>query len=808
MQTRYTLHINGNEYVLRDDDLRNWSDIKCSYKRSDYDGVVRSFSSQFEFVNKAYELLLSAYLADGVNASATISVATMNDRWTFDEMFSCPLDFSTISWSGGVLSINSVDNSLAALIKANKGTTYDFAVGQDIATAGMLTFDRIPMSESVRYAFTQGVSYDDSADIMVSFNTGTPPWVGCVADEIAVNGAIFWNDDQEDNDNGYALKAYKDITVTLDWSFAWWTNRGKGGVNLGVRIKRNGKYVDSVVDATDGNGGYFCTAAYAEPKLVGKFTSSKELPAVDTLPENKSGIYALVGGYVWDLRYNGVGFDWRDTGMTEEEYFSASKSGSITLNLLKDDIVVIDCPPAGNSAEIRFKESNFTFRWQAKGDTVTMPVLSPEAVGTSLLRKIADGKVNARVRISRFDERVKGTYLVAAESARDLAVQKLHTSFNDFCTWLSVVFGYVYTISDTSAPDYTILKRFGTIVGTPYTPEGAYEGDVDPSEICYNKRTACFFYHADGKYYKTWTGCDEYNGTDGHPRTDTVFFEGNKSRYWTFKEYDNTDLAPDEYDYDESVFGKECQVVNFIHRSELFKNDAVSFEHCRDIEYSVNASVLYSSVTAGYDKKDYDSVNGRDEFNFNSTYTTGCTVSDKKLTLQSKYRADSYGLEFAVQKRGEDTSDTTSDKDVFFLLCKKSGNQLIPDRTIGIDGSLTPYVFNGAYSPMACVRANAGYIGLQTPGMTLRYASTEGNDCIVIDDEPITSDITLESSIATCGIVKFSTDEVKMPLVTDNLIEVVGDGITYRGYIAEADFMFARTASAKYKLLVKEVVVS
>ena len=51
MRTKYILHIDGTDYELRDDDLENWEQIKCSYKRASFDGVVRSFSSQFEFVN-------------------------------------------------------------------------------------------------------------------------------------------------------------------------------------------------------------------------------------------------------------------------------------------------------------------------------------------------------------------------------------------------------------------------------------------------------------------------------------------------------------------------------------------------------------------------------------------------------------------------------------------------------------------------------------------------------------------------------------------------------------------------------------
>lgn len=36
------------------DDLKNWDDFELSQKRSNYDGVVRSYSTSFEFVNNAF----------------------------------------------------------------------------------------------------------------------------------------------------------------------------------------------------------------------------------------------------------------------------------------------------------------------------------------------------------------------------------------------------------------------------------------------------------------------------------------------------------------------------------------------------------------------------------------------------------------------------------------------------------------------------------------------------------------------------------------------------------------------------------
>ncbi|MDE5975559.1 MAG: hypothetical protein K2G69_03325, partial [Muribaculaceae bacterium] len=146
MLTKFLLHYDNTEYELHEDDLYNWDQIMCSYKRANYDGVVRSFSSQFEFVNKAKEIITTLYLRDRYNANASISIKTITDRWDWEERFTCPLDFSTISWERFVLKINAVDNSLAALIKANKSTKYEFTTGLDIVKDAIFRFGRIPMT--------------------------------------------------------------------------------------------------------------------------------------------------------------------------------------------------------------------------------------------------------------------------------------------------------------------------------------------------------------------------------------------------------------------------------------------------------------------------------------------------------------------------------------------------------------------------------------------------------------------------------------------------------------------------------------
>ena len=114
---RCQILINGISYEATDD-LKNWDDFGISQKRSNYDGVIRSFSTQFEFVNRSYELLKEEFEQHYLSAKAAIVFYLRNNSWNWDKIFHCTLDFGTYSEDGMVVSINAVDDNLAAIIKA------------------------------------------------------------------------------------------------------------------------------------------------------------------------------------------------------------------------------------------------------------------------------------------------------------------------------------------------------------------------------------------------------------------------------------------------------------------------------------------------------------------------------------------------------------------------------------------------------------------------------------------------------------------------------------------------------------------
>lgn len=812
MRTKYYIEVDGIRHEIPKRCIKNWDAIKSAYKRAEYDGITRSFTSQFEFVNEAYDILLALYLQNGFNATAHLSIFTITDRWEWEERFTAPIDFSSISWDNYVLKVNCLDMGLAALIKANKGIQYEFKVGSDMIPDSIFLFDRIPMLESLTYEFTQGEQYDDCADLLVHVDKGEHPFIGNVGDEICINRVIDWNDDQTSDADSFLFKALQDITVMLDYDLSWRVDAGTVATTVGVYVKRNGVDVlDAVTDPS--NSRVPTSLAVVGPReleYVGTFNNPGELTSAYPHPTN--GNWAIIAGKVWYAEYDGMSYHWVNSGKTKEERFTESESGRRILSLTTGDIVYINTNDY--STKFRIVKSKFMFSWKNRGNKVELPVLTPSNVGRTIIRQISGDGILTDINISDYDNRLKNTYIIPSEVARGVNEPKFYSSFNDFVDWMSTVFGYVYYIGPVIAPKYNHLKICGGYdTEERIYKQGTYYGEINTDNIIYNTQVSCFTYKdpvTEDRYYH-WIGSSDYNLPDLSPRTDTLFIitQISETTKFYFDEYSGETLYPKYIDFDVNDIGKNSQTVHFVHRSELFGNNNPThkIKHAREINYSISNTYLYAALEIGYEKKDYDGVNGRDEFNFFNSYVTGCAVTDRKISLKSKYRADCYGLEFAVQKRGAETTDNEADQDVFFVLAKYNGNKLIPDRTLPIEGTLTSEVFNGAFSPIECIKANAGILGLQSPEITLQFASCAGNGNIVIDGVPFDSDIIIDTPLMTCGSLSFSTDEITEPTNPNEIIEVESDGRIYRGYIEEATFCYANNETAKYKILVKDVIL-
>lgn len=655
MYYRCELLIGGMTYDATNE-LVNWDDVEMSFKRGDYDGVVRSFSTKFEFTNGAYSLLLKEYLSNYLNSSATLVFYTRNNSWLLNEKFRCALDYSTFSYNDTTCEINAVDNSLASLIKAKKGTQYEYPV-KEIKKSQPLDYDRLLMNSDIKWSIPSDAEEPNVSHVMTAYPNAyyTIPFYMLGQPEIATKDIVEVFDTAENRFESteslfgeYLFKniSDRDLTIRIKVKFSVFITYQRPGVSFPIYIR---------------------LSSYNE--------NSKELKIY-----YQSATIQTFNTYTVDI----------DENLT----ISPGEMINFNIALAKSDPIYQNFP-------VNFKfnslDTPLNISFSERGKSVKIDCISPKVLLNRLLRSITD-KNNVTGEIATgVDERLDMAMIVPAESIRGLPNAKIYTSYIKFANWMSAEFGFVPVIGD--------------------------------------------------------------------------------------------------------------EKVTFVHRDTLFQDTEIKDlqDSTSDLEYNVNAGLVYSGVKVGYDKQDYDSVNGRDEFRFTNEYTTGITLTDNVLELISPYRADAYGMEFLAEKRGEDTTDSDSDNDIFFVGTSLDGEKykLVRDGYT-ISGVISPStMFNAMYSQRFMIEANARYIGAFANA--LEFTSSDGNSDVTINGVSERSSIVLGNKLFTVGELSVKTGDLEIPSDLTGYIRVEKNGHIYKGYVKSASYNYGRPEAVKYYLIVKSV---
>lgn len=651
MYYKCELIVGGYSYDVTNN-LVNWDDVEMSFKRNDYDGVVRSFSNKFKFANGAYSLLLKQYTDNYLKSNASIVFYIRNNSWLWNEKFRCALDFSTFSHNGTTCEINAVDNSLASLIKAKKGTQYEYPVGE-LKEEYKLFYDRMQMHNQANFTIT-GENEEESGAVMHTYvdipqntediSSSLPLYI--VTPDIFNKNVVEIYDEEQNNNIPYSgttpppaffLKCLRTFTtVNIKFDLVVRTFGGKGLSNVILRHYDGTNYKDILRVVIPINDNYVAMKTPDEGIDI-KMASGDMLFFV----------LNAIGATRFDFAYP----------IADPRYINISFVG-------QDEAVSID-------------------------------VVKPISLLSRLLKSINGGREGVTYEIaSGVDSRLDNTLIVAAESIRGIEDAKIYTSYTKFVKWMEAEFGFVPVVGE-------------------------------------NK-------------------------------------------------------------------------VTFVHRDSLFQNVQIKdfADNSREFEYSINSSLIYSGIKVGYEKQDYDSVNGRDEFHFTNEYSTGITLTDNVLDLISPYRADAYGIEFLTSKRGEDTTDSKSDNDIFFVCAELSEDKYKLIR-IPVSGVISPdTMFNAMYSQRYMIKANEKFIGAFTD--RLEFASSEGNSDIVIDGVSEKADILISGRSFTVGELSFETGDIEILSDLSGYVVVTNGGKTYKGYLSNVSYNLGRSEAVKYTLIVKE----
>ncbi len=231
-----------------------------------------------------------------------------------------------------------------------------------------------------------------------------------------------------------------------------------------------------------------------------------------------------------------------------------------------------------------------------------------------------------------------------------------------------------------------------------------------------------------------------------------------------------------------------------------------------------------NEIKIGYPPFEYDEINGRDEFNTTSVWSTTIKRIVRLLDLVSPIRADMYGAEFArVNYSNKLTSDASSDNDNWFLDLTENPLEghynlyrAVYDTITGLLNPDTAY--NIELSPERCLREHAAWLrGLFTKLdlQSMSFQTTSKNHDLytslagVIHDED--ADIPISSLTSAYIDLKFlifkTRTPINMPLLLANLsnglVKFTCKGNDYYGWIMKVDIQPHTLEEKEFKLLAK-----
>lgn len=270
-------------------------------------------------------------------------------------------------------------------------------------------------------------------------------------------------------------------------------------------------------------------------------------------------------------------------------------------------------------------------------------------------------------------------------------------------------------------------------------------------------------------------------------------------------------------DFAKALLGYDYEILDnsvlFRHMNDFFVNETKELDHVSNMELSMDESLIYSGVDIGFDKQEYDEINGRDEFHFKSSFSTGLDIKDNILSLISPYRADCYGLEFLANERDEESKDTDSDNDIFIVHARKDGDRLVLVREenggaiYAVTGVLFPdTIFNASYSPRNMVLVNNERLGICTD--YLSFTASDGNSSISIGGVPETQPISLPVNDRRIRIDKVSVETPGLSPFPGNYrgkLSFSYAGRSYEGWVSEITEKIGKPQTTTYSLILSKI---
>lgn len=505
--------------------IANISDIKVSYTRTNYNGIIRKCGSTIEFVGGAKDLLVDYYNQNRLKSVGAFGVYGIDEHWNYQLIFECPLDFSTFIYDSNIAKIGCIDNSVASILKANNNTKYEFTV-DSIKDNLQLKFDGVRLLNYCNIVFTgnsvENEDYTIRENIDAAGRVYYIPPVSYADNEIFNDGYVSFHDQAE---------AW---SGTVDYSGPWAT--------AGPNTNTTSYFLEALKDVE-----------------IDVDFSRCEVKSVNVETGNRDVFKEL---YVIPLQGN------------PKIVLSGTIKGKVSLLKGEKLQLVLSC--YGSSFGQTFGVSTFYFyslgdvKWSSIGNAIYLDVVKPISVLNGILERIGISSYVRGVIESENEAWDNGVFLVCGETIRNFPNPMIHTSFSDFCKFMEISAGLVYIIEEDndevqtpeegpedseSVNDYDIedlLLEADPITILDYVPaNNEFATDFYPADgvnvlyVVYNRDIYYWFYAyaSDGKYYMCWHGWEEYNTlVDGVYDKNILFDSSTQKFYITNNEKGDIDI--------------------------------------------------------------------------------------------------------------------------------------------------------------------------------------------------------------------------------------------------------------------------
>lgn len=458
MKTKLHIIIGGTSHEVSVTDIKNWDEIEFTLERKDYSGVMRSFSSEFAFVGRAFTLLRDLYLADGFLADALVAVSTKNNDWTYTEQFRCPLDFSTLEIENGVLTINAIDNTLAGLLKSKKGQKYQYPV-MDFALTN-IEVGRMAFSNYTKFILpvennTSGlvdVRKDDANSLVISTSYIEPADESTGYDGTSIN-RFFAKVNTAPSPliriafEGYVLyRLHRDSSTVAELQLGYWVD------DANPHYQVWSKFCDNDISKEFRYGSL-------RNKWIGKSTHANyaTLDALKAAAAANTDIIGLYPGYfgiVGSNQYPNESY-WTDNSVYVYNGSTWASAGSpanfstvkqVTASASMNALATNEYPMLQLNNSMRIYSGRMTMTWTDPAqNTITAGGIEPVDLLQRLVDSISPG---ATASIAEDDAGLLAdTYIIPAESLRMMPEAKVFSTFQQFADWMQAVFGYTYRVS-------------------------------------------------------------------------------------------------------------------------------------------------------------------------------------------------------------------------------------------------------------------------------------------------------------------------------------------------------------------------